>query len=686
LLCKCPKPSNETFWSLGIMTMTSTLKLLISATALIFLTACGNSSSGTDTDGKSAESTASAAISVATTVNAYRPDTVVKESPLKPRDLNLAPTPTNIVLGAPQSSLIEAARKSNEATATDQLGKPLQIGFGRDVAQTATALATNQVLKWQATQSGGQVAAINFSSSGAKGMRVGVLVDKLPATSTLRFYAKDANNAFEVKGADVLAILAKNLVAGDKTNEGRTYWSPNITGTDAIVEIEIPSGVANSSVMVSVPNISHVFMSTKEISTTTAQINYSGDTNLGLACQIDVTCSSPIPASTDAVAHLRFIKSGGTYICSGTMLNDNINSGTNYVLSANHCLSTQTVASTLETWFKYRATTCNNGATGEYYPTYGGADLLYTAYNTDSTLLKLRNPPSVSSILYAGWDATTPPATSTTGIHSVHHPRGDQQRLSRGSITGYSRRSTTNPNSFIGSNITSGNILNVTLTTGLTEGGSSGSALFKGTDANPIVIGQLYGGSTPGNAAGGYTPACTTDEPPVAIPPSNVYGRFDVAFNAGMKDWLVQGVKPVSQLFNNSTGIHYYTYGQTDITNFSASNPTYSNQGEVFKVSSYQTAGLSPVYRFYNTSNGSYFYTISEKERAAVSSNTPRMRYDGVVWYASATPAVGAVPVYSAFNAVTGSQHFTTSQTTRSNLIAANPQFKTDGIAFYVTP
>jgi hypothetical protein len=464
-------------------------------------------------------------------------------------------------------------------------------------------------------------------------------------------------------------VLAKNLAAGDKTDSGRTYWAPAVDGADATVEIEIPKNVASSAVLVSVPSISHIFMSNKEINTATAQINYTGDTNAGLSCQIDVTCSSPRPAATDAVVHIRFNEGALTYICSGTMLNDNINSATPYLLTANHCISSQTVASTMTTWFKYRSTTCNDGTAGEYYPTYGGATLLYTAYGTDSTLLKLNNAPSVSGILYAGWDATTAP-TVATSIHSVHHPRGDQQRLSRGSITSYSSRSSTSANTFFGSDIANGSILDVTLTTGLTEGGSSGSGLFKGTDANPQLIGQLFGGSTP---------ACGS-------PKYNVYGRFDVAYNAGMSDWLNQGVKTVTQLYNASTGVHYYTIGLTDATNFISANGAYGNQGSSFKASTVAAAGLSPVYRFFDTSTGTYFYTISEKERAAVATNTPRMRYDGIIWYAYASSVAGTVPLYRAFNTTTGSQYFTLNSTTRANFVAANPQFKTDGIAYYVQP
>jgi lysyl endopeptidase len=669
--------------------MNYSLKLFLAVTALSILTACGNSSSGTDpattavnksTD-LSAIGAAAAGIALASQVDAYRPTPTpaTQESPVKAIDQSAAPVATNVALGAPLPSQTTAAQKYNQSSAATEgnMGKPLQIGFGRDVAQTATVLATKQLLSWKTTASGSQVAAINFNSTGAKGMRVGLLVTQLPETATLRFYAKGAATAFEVKGAVVLKTLAANAASGDKSDEGRTYWGPVIDGADATIEIEMPTGTSTSDVNVSVPSVSHMFMTSREASTYSSQATYTGDANRSLACQVDVTCTTPLPASSDATAYLVFNKNGLSYSCSGTLLNDNINSSTPYLLTANHCISSQSVAATLYTEFKYRSTTCNDGTTGSYFNTLTtGSTLLYTAYNTDTTLVRLAaTPGGGTSVLYAGWDATTIPAT-TTVIHSTHHPKSDQQRLSRGTVLSYAVRDTVNPNSFYSSilnpSVTSINsdILEVRLTNGLTESGSSGSGLFKGTDANPIVIGQLFGGTAP---------ACGVNS-------NNVYGRFDVAFNAGMKDWLVQGAKFVSQLYNASSGIHYYTYGQTDINTFSTSNPAYGNQGEVFKVSSYQTAGLSPVYRFYNTSNGTYFYTISEKERAAVASNTPRMRYDGVVWYATAASTASTVPVYSAFNKVTGSQHFTTNSATRASLIAANPQFITDGIAFYVTP
>ena len=669
--------------------MKPSLRLLLTAIALSIslsiLTSCGNNDSSTSADTAGSTTTASSNAQLVQSLDAYRPpaSSTVTASPLKPRDLSIAPTPTIVALGAPPASQTTAAQKS---TSEDHMGKPMRIGFGRDVAQTATAAATQQVLKWQATASGGQVTAINFSSTGAKALRIGLLVTKLPAAATLRFYAKGATTTFEVKGADVLSVLAKNLAAGDKTDEGRTYWSPAIKANNGTVEIEIPAGLDTSLVQVSVPLVSHLFMSTSDAQAVLAQSTYgSTDSragNSGLSCQVDVNCAPPLPAASDAVAWLLFNEGPGfAYICSGTLLNDNLNSRTPYLLTANHCISTQTSASTLHTEFKYRSLTCNNATTGEYFPTSTtGSALLYTAYDTDSSLLQLYGNPS-TAVLFAGWDATTlqPLATPT---HGVHHPAGDQQRISRGNVNGYYIR---NPDqtqiySFFTSPAATSTFLVVNFTSGIVEGGSSGSGLFKGTESNPQLIGQLFGGSQ-GTCL--IPPLDST----LSNPQRTVYGRFDVAFNAGMKDWLVQGIKSVNLFNNASTGVYYYTYSTADISTLS-SNAAYSNQGAYFKVSSYQTAGLSPVHRFYNTSNGSYFYTISEKERAAVASNTPRMRYDGVVWYASATAAAvsGTVPLYSAFNKATGAQFFTTSLTARSSLITANPQFITDGIAFYVAP
>lgn len=680
--------------------MNHTLKLFLAASTISLLAACGNNGSSTadTTTSKNAELSATTAASNAAAaaptlaVDAYRPaaaTVAAQTSPMKTRDLATAPTPTAVALGAPLANQTAAAQKGNQtSTAEDHMGKPLQIGFSRDVAQTSTAAATLQVLKWQPTASGSQIAAINFTSTGAKGMRLGLLVNQLPDTATLRFYAKGATTAFEISGAEVWKVLAANLASGDKSDAGRTYWGSVADSADTILEIELPRGISTSAVNVSVPSISHLFMSAKEASAA-AQSIYTGDSNLGLSCQVDVTCTTPLPAASDSVAYLIFKATDPAdglikdYSCSGTLLNDNISSGTPYLLTANHCISTQSVASTLITRFQYRSITCNDAVNGTYFQTTTtGSKLLYSAYGTDSTLVQLYGTVNSPTPLYAGWDATTAPTTATTGIHNIHHPKGDQQRLSRGSMMGYYTRSATNANGFLGSDVTSGTILNVKITTGLTEHGSSGSGLFKGTDANPQVIGQLFGGTTP---------ACTVTGGTVAVQADNVYGRFDVAFNAGMKDWLVKGRKPVYRFYNTGNGSHFYSVSETETNYVKASIPSYFYEGPAFKAESALIAGTSPVYRFYNATTRAHFYTISEVEKASVIANLPQFAYEGISWYAKATSQVvandGTIPLYRFYNLSNGTHFYTNSESEKASVIAnLSKTYLYEGPAYYVWP
>ncbi len=265
--------------------MKTSLRLLPAGCALglaiSLLTACGNSGN----NGNTADSEKSTSISnrqgsplgtapdtLVLAVDAYRPpaSTEAQESPIKSRDLTSAPVPVSIVLGVPLASQGAAMQKSNEEAAAASasgslMAKPLLVGFGRDVAQTSTAAATQQALKWQTTASGGQVAAINFVSTGAKGVRLGLLVTQLPETATLRYYAKGATTAFEVKGADVLKVLAINLAAGDKSDAGRTYWAPGIDAANATLEIELPNGISTSTVNVAMPQVIHMTMSTNDV-------------------------------------------------------------------------------------------------------------------------------------------------------------------------------------------------------------------------------------------------------------------------------------------------------------------------------------------------------------------------------------------------------------------------------------
>jgi hypothetical protein len=267
-------------------------------------------------------------------------------------------------------------------------------------------------------------------------------------------------------------------------------------------------------------------------------------------------------------------------------------------------------------------------------------------------------------------------------VHTIHHPQGDQQRLSRGSITGYSVRDATDPNLFITSTIANGTILDVRLTTGLTEGGSSGSGLFKGADTNPQLIGQLYGGSTP---------SCTVPGGTVATVANNVYGRFDVAFKAGMNAWLSPGSvaaslirQPVFRFYVPQSGVYFYTiYASERDTILATLSNVFTYEGIAFYASPTPTAGYDPIFRFRNTLNGSYLYTISSVERDSILQSYPQYVLEGTAWYAQKAAVGDGSPLYR-FRTTNGTHIYTAYESEKASILANYPGFVLEGPAYYV--
>ena len=67
------------------------------------------------------------------------------------------------------------------------------------------------------------------------------------------------------------------------------------------------------------------------------------------------------------MARLVYTTDGASYVCSGTLIADRDHSTfIPYFLTANHCVNTQTVASTIQTYWFYRSTACNSGTRGDY--------------------------------------------------------------------------------------------------------------------------------------------------------------------------------------------------------------------------------------------------------------------------------------------------------------------------------
>ncbi|MBC7682796.1 MAG: trypsin-like peptidase domain-containing protein [Ferruginibacter sp.] len=443
-------------------------------------------------------------------------------SPLQPRPA-LRVLARAIALGDVSQAKVAAVKPL-----VAQMGVPRQIGLPRDVAATSTLASTAALLQWQATAAGGQVAAISIQSGQAVGLRLGVLVKSLPASATLRVYAQGAATAYSIPAQDVLNTLARNRAAGDTSDAGRTYWAPVVDGTEATLEIELPPQVSTAGVEIAIPRVSHLFSSPLSVAKAgnTAKAGFSGASS----CEVDVACSPSYATESNAVARMGFVDgAAGSFLCTGTLVNDATGSGTPYFLGANHCINTQAEASTLQTWWFYRASTCGASTQDAAATTRtGGATLLYASQSTDTSFMRLADTPPTGAV-FAGWSVAAPRLGDAAA--TLHHPQGDWQAISTGVIQSYlsctALTAATLNFSCTPSNQANGNFVNAQFSSGATEEGSSGSPLFETIGSGHYLVGQLYGGSS----------SCSPND----RSGSNAYGRFDVAYNAALRQWLAPG-------------------------------------------------------------------------------------------------------------------------------------------------
>jgi lysyl endopeptidase len=455
-------------------------------------------------------------------------------SPLKPRRAGISPSPHSISIGT-----LSNEKKSAETNVDSRPGTPRKIGFGREIPQLRNLTDTASQLKWQNTPQGGKIAAISITSPQATGIRMGILVRRMLTEATFRFYSQGSEVTYEIAGKEIMETIQRNLDTGDSSDAARTYWSPYVEGEEMTLEIELPLGISPDTLEIAIPSVSHFFFSIFRAAPG-EKISKIGQ---AASCEIDVSCYSEWSPESKSTAKMTFVDSGSSYLCSGTLLNDAASSGTPYFLSANHCIPNQTIASTLQTFWFYRSTACNNGTLNPDFQTRtGGATLLYGSQITDTSFMQLSKLPPAGA-LYAGWSANTPELYAH--VVGIHHPQGDLQKISFGSFQSFQDCTATNPLTdtyqCTFANKDNGKFLDVAYTSGITEGGSSGAGLFETINNAHYLIGQLRGGN----------PSCFgsgTDE----------YGRFDIAYRDALHQWLNAGptfLLSVSKLNDNGTVI-----------------------------------------------------------------------------------------------------------------------------------
>jgi len=227
-------------------------------------------------------------------------------------------------------------------------------------------------------------------------------------------------------------------------------------------------------------------------------------------CEINVNCSPVGDAWQDekrGVARILITDAAGQGWCSGSLVNNTAQDCKPLFLTALHCgVSTSAANSNLwKFYFKYESPSCTNptaaGTLDDYFITGcvrkanandnggdTGSDFLLlqlgSAANEAATITTLKT--ANFNAYWNGWDANNTVAAGGVGIH---HPAGDIKKISTFSATPSSQSyggAVANTHwQFSWSANSNGH--------GVTEGGSSGSPIFK---SNGRIFGTLTGGSS----------------------------------------------------------------------------------------------------------------------------------------------------------------------------------------------
>jgi hypothetical protein len=417
------------------------------------------------------------------------------------------------VTAAPEADL-------SEQMLAERAKDPSVIGIGMEAPELGTVAATQASFVSFDAIDGGRLLALRIRTPGAVGMRLGLLVEQMPSQVSVAFADVAGNEpvAPPVTVAEITQIMEANRAAGDLSDEGRTYWSPMLEGEEALILVHVPGNVEADAVRFSIPRISYIF--DDPLSKQSNELFQSDVAAQSAAyCNLDATCFPDWNVGSRAVAKMVYTKGAGSYLCTGYLINDSDSSGfIPYFLTANHCISTQTAASTLQTHWYHQSAACNSSTRDSRYTVrYGGAQLLYASAAMDAAFLRLNQPPP-GGAYFLGW--STADSALYDDLIGIHHPQGDWKKISGGEFVRFVDCWSSTGSGFecTPASSTTGNYLEIDWYAGTTEGGSSGSGLL---NTNGQVIGTLLGGNGLCAPYGKST-----------------YGRFSVAYADGLKDWL----------------------------------------------------------------------------------------------------------------------------------------------------
>lgn len=375
-------------------------------------------------------------------------------------------------------SLPPVTREQRSAMAEPADVGPVRIGFHRDLPVEYQGDLTLR-LRWVRDPEDGSVsAAVTVTSPGAERVRLAIRA-RLPPGGEMRF--------FRGSPPEVVAVVDRMPFRPRGPGDSGIGWSPSVAGATIGLEITLPSGAARDQTTIEIDRLAHHFRPVHRVPSPQTEKSIDGTTSDQLECRhVDIQCRD-VGSRRHAVAKIQY-EDNGSFVCSGTLLNDkDIPGFIPYFLTANHCVSTQSVADSVEAWWFYQLAACGGTTLDQVVRTSGLADLLATRVAQDSTLLRLIHPRLPGGLVYAGWSSRYLPRSRA--VYGIHHPCGDRKKFVAGFTRSASDVRICDPNNPVIC-FWVRDAIPVDVTDGAIEGSSSGSGLWHGEHLVGVLSGQ----------------------------------------------------------------------------------------------------------------------------------------------------------------------------------------------------